>query len=321
MTQSQYSIGVDIGGTKINAARVCLSGDDPLLGEPVHSPTPNTLDEFIDGIVNGVEACKQQGTVGAVGISTAGSVDSERGCIIGATGNLPFIKGELQLKKILQERTKLPVHVENDANAAAYGEIAMGAARGHQHMVMVTLGTGVGVGVVMHGKMVRGSHYSAEGGHIVIKDEGRMCTCGRPDCWEAYASGKGFNLTIRQMLHKASAEEQQKFLAGGDHNLDTADTHDWARALKDQQALAQAMRDQWHKDVALGIINIINMVDPDSIVVGGGLMGFVDFEKLAAIVKPRVLTPTFSILPAKLGNDAGMVGAAFLASQSVPIGV
>ncbi len=315
-----FNIGIDIGGTKVAAGIVSLNPDsnEPLIQHRIEQPTPTEGAAFIKLLSTMVNELKAKAGITAIGISTAGTVDTVEGVIIGSTANLPAAREVPHIKEALEKQTHLPVHAENDANAAAFGEMAAGAAKGMQDVVMVTLGTGVGTGIVANGQMIRGAHYSAgEGGHIVIYDNKRACSCGRPDCWEAYASGNGLNVTIREMVAEASEEQQAAFLKhSGNPSLQLLTTHHWAPALEEHDALAKEISLRWHHDIARGVRSVINLLDPHAVVVGGGLAKFVDFPMLKELVKPMVMTPSFDLLPATLGNDAGMVGAAFLAQHA-----
>ncbi|MGE0201778.1 MAG: ROK family protein [Candidatus Melainabacteria bacterium] len=321
-TPVRYAIGIDIGGTKIAGALVAIKPEttDQLIRYVEEHPTPEDPKAFMDTLVNMVENIREKSGVKsqieAVGISTAGTVNTDEGRIIGSTANLPAAQGEngvAPLRKLLEARVHLPVHVENDANAAAYGEMAAGAAMGMNDMVMVTLGTGVGTGIVINGKMIRGAHYSAgEGGHIIISQAPRQCSCGKPGCWEAYASGKGLKVSIREMVQTAPSGEQAVFLERG-NPLEKIGTHDLFHAQNKGSKLAATIVERWHQDIVDGMRSIINLLDPEAIVVGGGLAQFVDFDQLTTRLKPLVMTPAYRILPAELGNNAGLVGAAYLA--------
>lgn len=330
MSRAACNIGVDIGGTKMGAGLVMPeSAGDSLIHRYGECPTPKEGEAFLAAILGLVSDLLKQGAACGIGISTAGTVDTDRGVVIGSTANLPGVRPVSNLKELLEKKTGLPVHVENDANAAAYGEYAAGAAAelwGKQPgVVMVTLGTGVGTGIIVHGRIVRGAHYSAgEGGHIAVALENpRLCTCGRLGCWEAYASGNGLNLTIRERVSQASAQEQAPFLTGG-KAADSVDTYDLIRALEGGSPLAQHIMDAWHEHIALGIRSLVNVLDPHVVVVGGGLGKFVDFDHLAELVRPQVMSGIVDIRPALLGNKAGLVGAAFLcslpASETISVG-
>lgn len=316
-------IGIDIGGTKINAALV-FPPENP--NEPaensiqslLNTATPTDSEVFLDTLVDMIETLKGKHPVSAVGIATAGVVDSVRGRVLGSTGNMPALQNLPNLGERLQARVGLPVHVENDANAAAYGEWRSGGARGAQNMFAITLGTGVGMGIVFDQKMYRGSHfYAAEGGHIAISwHRERKCTCGRWDCWEAYASGIGLKKTAELAVEAATENAQQDFMTRYAQN-GIVDTYAAIAAAKDNNPIGRQILDQWHHHIAIGLGSLINVMDPDIVVVGGGLAQFVDFDVLQQRTRERTMSSAFNLAPAQLGNYAGIVGAAYLATEAL----
>src|SRR3989338_5810321 len=186
-------MGVDIGGTKIACALV--SGGR--LATPVFTIQTPRGEKILNVAEKFYEKVAKKYLISGIGISTAGMV-SDEGRIVGSTGNIPGWQGT-KVKEILQKKYKLPVVVENDANAAAYAEYQIGSARGANPLLMITLGTGIGGGVVVNGRLVRGAHFAGgEIGHIKLSyTKQRWCTCSRYDCFEAYASGNGLLALIR----------------------------------------------------------------------------------------------------------------------------
>jgi glucokinase len=285
----------------------------------MNSPTPTDSESFLNTLVDMIQRLHAEHQVSTVGIATAGVVDSIHGRILGSTGNMPALKNLSNLKELLENKTGLPVHVENDANAAAYGEWRSGAARGSQNMFAITLGTGVGMGIVFNGQMYRGSHfYAGEGGHIAIgyKRE-RKCTCGRWDCWEAFASGTGLQTTAELAVEAAPERAQQEFKARYCQNGEVT-TYAVIAAWKENNHIGVQIMDEWHNHIAVGLSSLINVMDPDIIVVGGGLAQFVDFNLLLERTRERSMSHAFKLVPAELGNHAGLVGAAYLAIESQP---
>jgi glucokinase len=313
------TVGIDIGGTKINAAVVipdAPAGEDCWMSL-LNAPTPADSDEFLRTLVEMINTLKQECEVSAVGIATAGVVDSINGQILGSTGNMPALANLRNLKERLEAEVGLPVHVENDANAAAYGEWCYGAALGARNAFAITLGTGVGMGIVFDGQMYRGSHfYAGEGGHIAISyHRERKCTCGRWDCWEAFASGTGLQTTAELAVEAASETAQAEFKAKYCTNGEVT-TYAVIAAWKDGNHIGQHIMDDWHNHIAVGLGSLINVMDPDVIVVGGGLAQFVNFELLLERTRERSMGSAFNLVPATLGNYAGIVGAAYLAREA-----
>jgi glucokinase len=316
---TRTAIGIDIGGTKISSAWVRPNQE---LQDFQHRPTPEESGPFLSTLVGMVGTLRQglSDLVG-VGIATAGIVDVERGAILGATGNLPAVRGISSLKEALERETGLPVYIENDANAAAYGEAKAGAAKGCKNMLMITLGTGVGTGILIDGKILHGAHFSAgEGGHICIADgKDRLCTCGKWNCWETYASGTGLAQTAQRML-RATPNAENSQLMQHHQSINEITTHDVIAAWKSGDPLASEMLDAWHYHIATGLGSIINLLDPEMVVVGGGMAQFVNFERLTELTRQRSMVPSTRLVPAELGNQAGIVGAAYLALDHFGVG-
>jgi glucokinase len=328
---NQLAIGVDIGGTKIKAALLDLSSltqrnhDAPIATlSTVHTiETPDTPEAFVAAIATTVKACIAEANIDlttqplSVGIATAGIVNHKTGEILGSTGNLPAITYHpFPLGQLVSQATGLSVHVENDANAAAYGEATAGAARGHHDVTMITLGTGVGCGLIINGKLLRGNHFTAgEAGHMRISlTNDRRCTCSRIGCWEIYASGTGLATTGRRELVEISRSvEAQALLSGKD--ADELTTHDIVKGYAQGNPVAIQLMDKWHFFVATGLGNLMNVLDPQVVVIGGGMSRFIEMPRLKRYLDERVMgnmseTP---IRLAELGNDAGYIGAAQLA--------
>ncbi|MBX2861273.1 MAG: ROK family protein [Vampirovibrio sp.] len=310
------AIGIDIGGTKVMSA---LYNDKQQVHNLLRVETPDSADDFIDAIV---AMCKKlMATDGekptCIGVSTAGTVDVNRGMILGATGNVPALQEHTNLKETLEKALGLPVYVENDANAAAYSEMKLGAAKGLRNVVMVTLGTGVGTGIIVNGKLLHGKNFVAgEGGHIALDmDRQRLCTCGRWDCWEAYASGSGLTLTVQQMLRAMPNAKQSRMMQGRDAIVDVT-TYDLVEAFREEDVLAQEIMKVWHRHCGEGIGSLINVLDPEMIVIGGGLAKFVDLDLLKQEVLARAMVNDVDLAIAALGgNETGIVGAACLSLE------
>lgn len=320
-------LGLDIGGTKLAAAgfnverlaQVDMAHVSESLERLAIAETPSVEGSFINRIVELLDHVRgdvpAQDTV--VGISTAGIANPATGEILGSTGNLPAIaRHPFPLAQQIEERLGCKVHIENDANAAAYGEYRIGAAKGANSVVMITLGTGVGGGIIINNQLLRGSHFSAgEVGHIRISlTNDRQCTCDRIGCWEIYASGTGLAMTIRrEVAEMPSSPDAVDFMNG--KALESLTTHDLMAAYKRGNRLADALMDKWHFLIAAGLGSLMNILDPDVCVIGGGLAQFVELDRLKNFLDVRAMdvmreTP---IRLASLGNKAGMIGAAYLA--------
>lgn len=241
---------------------------------------------------------------------------SDNGDIVGSTGNIPDWQGT-KVKEILQKKYHLPVVVENDANAAAYAEYQIGSARGANPLLMITLGTGVGGGIVVNGKLVRGANYAGgEIGHIKLSyTKQRLCTCSRYDCFEAYASGNGLIALIKHYFPNKKNNFSTKKL----FKIAKVDPRVRGDKNKDSILAIRAIED-WHFYIALGICNLVQVFDPKKIILSGGLSKEIDINYLTNETRKLILpalTKKLHIEKSVLKNDAGLLGAALLASQSL----
>ncbi|HZI95890.1 MAG TPA: ROK family protein, partial [Actinomycetales bacterium] len=208
-----HTIGVDIGGTKIAAGVV---DDDGTLLAKVRRETPATDVEAIEvAVADAVRELCEGRDVAAVGVAAAGYVDATRSVVLFAP-NLAW--RDEPLRADLEDRTGLPVLVENDANAAAWGEFRYGAAREVDDMVLLTVGTGLGGGIVLHGNLLRGAYgVAAELGHVRVVPDGIRCPCGQRGCWEQYASGSALVREARALARSSALSASALVeLAGGD---------------------------------------------------------------------------------------------------------
>lgn len=307
--------GIDLGGTNI---AVGIVDEEYHILTTASAPTPKgvdgvTLAAAIAKVVR--EAAAKAGLtveeLGGVGMGSPGYIDPERG-VNRFSGNLNLTDDPMaeNLSRCLDGK---PVRLGNDANVAAYAESIAGAARGSRRSVMVTLGTGIGVGIIIDGSD-RGM--AAEGGHMVIRMDGRPCTCGHRGCFEAYSSATALILQTKEAMEQ-HPESLLWELCGGDISKVNGKTPFDARDAGD--AVAIAVVEQYLDYLALGISNLINLLEPDTVVIGGGICA--QGDKLLIPLKERakemVYHPLFAercrFAIAELGNDAGIIGAAGLA--------
>jgi glucokinase len=233
--------------------------------------------------------------------------------------NLPAAAGGDVATALSERLGGVPVHVDNDANCAALAEVTLGAARGAAEALIVTLGTGIGGGVVSGGRVVTGAFgFAGEVGHMVVDPAGPPCPCGRRGCWERYASGGGLGRLAREAafagrLHEAVA------LAGGDPELVRGEHVTRAARAGDPGALGVLDELGWW--VALGLANLVAVLDPQVIVVGGGLAEVGELllvptrRAFAELVEGGRARPAIDVLPARFGERAGAVGAALMAAR------
>ena len=307
------ALGIDLGGTKIAYA---LVKDHKLVSQPRRVPTPHGGEKIIETLIQLIADFQKEHLIHGVGIATAGIVNVDTGEVVGSTGNLPGWEGT-PIKNIIERNTMLPVHVENDANAAAYGECRAAGLDQKECIVTITLGTGIGGGIVLKGKLYRGSHWAAgECGHIRIAiDNKRLCTCGLWDCWEAFASGKGFRTTAHNLLSGLTSNQSELASLG-----DTLTTEDVIAAAGGGDIVAKRVVTVWHEHIVTGLSTLAHTLDPDCIFITGGMSKFVDFELLNELVADRTLPrigEALTLRPSALGDYAGLVGAGQLLIDSV----
>ncbi|MBZ0184909.1 MAG: ROK family protein [Candidatus Obscuribacterales bacterium] len=303
---AMQALGIDLGGTKIKAG-VVRGGK--LIGETVQVSTPVGPEKIIQALTDLVLKFKEKEDLAGVGVATAGIVDCNTGEVIGSTGNLPGWAGT-KLKSALESKVLLPVHVDNDANAAAYGESRCESLRNLTCVVVVTLGTGIGGGLIINGKLYHGSRWAAgEIGHIRISlNNERLCTCGLFDCWEAYGSGRGLLATAAQLLDGVA--EGQSPLAQSPASLSTYAV--FAAANQDD-LMAQKIVHRWHEHVSHGMVNLAHILNPDCFVITGGLSDSVDLQLLTEMIIDRTLSSVsenIQVRTSELEGNAGIVGAA-----------
>lgn len=313
-----YYLGIDLGGTNIAAGIV--DGNYRITARANRkTQVPCSPDEICRQIADtAFDALKNAGItlkdVPWVGIGTPGAVNRDTG-IVEFSNNLHFTN--LELKKLLEARAEKEVILENDANAAAYGEYKCGALKGAKNALAITLGTGVGSGIIIDGKIYSGSNFSAgEMGHMVIAEGGRLCTCGRRGCWEAYASATGLIASTKEAMQEAGKSSKLWELAGG--SLDNVDGRTAFDGMRAGDAAAKAVVDKYIYYLACGLINCVNIFQPDIICIGGGISN--EGETLLKPLREYIARENYArnskkqtvLCKAQLGNDAGIIGAALL---------
>jgi len=313
-TDSQFVFAADLGGTHLRFAIVDLNGQ--IFGREMQA-TPKAEDagEIVDALVNAVGECErkaaEQGArICAVSVVVPGTVDLPDGVVVTAP-NLPSLDG-FNLKAALERELKWPVIIENDANAAALGEMWRGAGRGYRTLICVTLGTGVGGGIILDGKLWRGVDGSAaEIGHIGVDPFGGVrCNCGSYGCLEVYASATAIVRMTREALPRYPDSSLQHT-----EELSSAKVYE-AGVAGDELALEVFRRMGVY--LGVGLANLVNILNPEIVVIGGGLAnGWSLFEKH---MKQQVIERAFpipgrrvKIVKAECGDDAGLLGAAKLA--------
>jgi glucokinase len=283
--------------------------------EPTHAEAGQTdvLDRLITLAQRTIERTRKEvrgADIIGVGVGAPGPLDTKRGIVL-LTPNLGWVN--LPLRQIIHERLGLPAALDNDANCAVLGEWWMGAARGTRNAIGITIGTGIGGGIIVDGKLYHGaSDCAGEIGHTTIDTEGRRCKCGNYGCLEAYASGP--NIAMRAVEEiKAGAVSRLADYVGGDLRQVTAQTV--YQAAHDGDQLALEVVNDTAKFLGVGIANLLNVFNPEVVVVCGGvtLAGDRLFDPLRREVARRAFKPAVSvcrIIPCELSGTAGVYGAA-----------
>ncbi len=312
-----YKLGIDLGGTNIVAGVV--NAENKIIGVgKVKTNLPRSAESIADSMADAANtAIKNAGIsiddIDAMGIGTPGAVNAETG-VVAYSNNLGFY--DVNLAALMKERMGKDFYIENDANAAAYGEYIAGAGRGTNNFLAITLGTGVGGGIIIDGKIYSGSNGAGgELGHTIISLGGECCSCGRHGCWEAYASATALIRQTKQAMIRYP-ESNMWELCEGDINKVNGITA--FNAMRNGDKAGQMVVDKYLEYVALGLSNMINIFQPDVVCIGGGISkeGDTLLKPIKAIIEgenyARNMKSNTVIKTAALGNDAGIIGAAYL---------
>ncbi len=313
-----YAIGVDLGGTNIAAGIVDSTGK-VLLREKIPTMVAlggNTVLSRLALVITLLfkkASPSVKNKIKGIGVGIPGMVEHEKG-IVHEPPNIPALNG-VNVKKFIQQRFKKPAFIANDANAHALGEHTFGAGKGTRNMVCITLGTGLGGGIILNGKLFTGSFETAgELGHIVIRKEGIPCNCGNRGCVEAYV-GANFIAERARKAIKAGTKSSVTKLVNGDLSLITPHLLEKAARKGDRYALQ--LWTEIGKEIGTAIVSIANILGPEKVVVGGGVSraGSILFKPMIKEFKKRsyrYLRTRVKIVPAKLRDDAGILGSSSL---------
>jgi glucokinase len=309
------TVGVDVGGTKVLGGVVDASGK--VLATSRRDTPREGGSELTKTIAEVALELMQAHSVTAVGVSAAGFVSSDRKTML-ATPNIADWNG-VQLDLELTKLIGLPVVIENDANAAAWGEAKFGAGRNQAHMMMLTIGTGVGGGIVVNNQLYRGAFgIAAEFGHLRVVPEGHLCGCGARGCFEQYASGSALRRHAREAI-SASPDLARNLLARGDGTIDGLTGQAITDAAREGDAVALAAFQTTAQYLGAGIASLAVLLDPSCVVIGGGVIDAGEIllaptrEAMKRYMPFAGKHPYPEIVAAELGNEAGLVGVADLA--------
>lgn len=287
------TLGVDIGGTSI---KIGLVDENKKLISFQEYPSfaKEGAEKLIERVINSINSFTE---FGAIGISTAGQVNREDGSILYANENIPGYTG-IALKKRIGDYFKVPVKVENDVNAAALGEKYFGNGQQYQDFLCITYGTGIGGSIVLNGSIYEGTNgLAGEFGHIITHPGGKRCNCGNLGCYEMYAS-------TTALVHKAHQL-----------NLNYNNGRSIFLGLQKQDKAIFNVVKNWVYEVAVGLTSLIHIFNPPAIIVGGGIMEQESIINLLRETLKKLTMNSFSdvkLVPARLGNQAGIMGAAAL---------
>ncbi len=310
-------IGIDLGGMSAKAA-VLRNGT--LEGKSsVHTSMEDTPQETSAKLAKlalcvAEKAGKNFEEIEAIGIGSPGVVDSETGTVVSWTN---FNWTDVKLTKLVSQYSGKPVFALNDANAAALGEAKFGAGKDYRDSILITLGTGIGGGIMIDGKLFEGyKSAGTEVGHMVIRQDGELCSCGRKGCFERYASASA----LIRMTRREMATNPQSLMWRFSENIEDVDARTAFLAQAKGDDAAKRVISEYIASLGEGIVNLINIFRPQAIILGGGVSN--EGENLLAPLRkylaPRVYAADYApyqVLCAKLGNDAGLYGAAAFAQQ------
>ena len=318
---AKYCIGIDLGGTYTKFA--LLDRASVIVGEnQVPTPAEKGADAVVEAMAAGAEQLLAKSGVGkddivGVGIGSPGPLDLANGVVL-AMPNIPGFKN-FPLRDRLAERLGLRAVLENDANAAALGEFLCGSGRGCRDMVLLTLGTGVGGGIVIDGRLLHGAHgIGGELGHMIVVPEGEPCGCGQRGCLERYASATFLAQLARRAIENAGRQSLLADALARKGDIDAADVNA-ARHAGD--ALAGEIWDQATYYLAIACVGLCRLLDPDLIVFGGGMANagkdlLEPLQRHFAAQHWTITPPKTRLALAKLGNKAGVIGAAATAWEA-----
>jgi len=316
----KYFIGIDIGGTNLSTGVVDENYNIVGRGK-IKTGNERPYEEVAADIIESVKLAVADAKIDMedvrwIGAGCPGTCNTDTG-IVEYSNNLHWNNAPLlaDIEKAFGKKT----YIENDANAAAYGEYLAGAAKGAKNAVIITLGTGVGAGIIIDGKIFSGTNFAGgEIGHTVIVIDGYECTCGRRGCFEAYSSARGLVRMTREAMEKHPASKIHQ-LVEADGRISARTAFNAAKMLDED---GQAVVDRYIKALACGITNTINVFQPDILAIGGGVCN--EGDNLLIPLKKQVAAQIYSknssknteICLCSLGNDAGIIGAAMLGKNA-----
>ena len=296
---------IDAGGTKIIHSILDEKGN--FLTEVKRNSTPKNIDDLKNLFQSIIKEYEKE--IDIIAFATAGTVNIKNTKVDSSTHNMPEGYNTIDFSKFSNKS----IYVENDANAAAWAEYKVGAAKGEDNNITITLGTGIGGGFIVDGKLLRGkSGRAGEVGSMKILGRNRICTCGRKNCFEGYASGSGLKITAEEIA-KNDIIFKNSILK--DKNPTDITTYDIMDGVKKNDLYSVKVFDIWKQDLIEGLINITNIFDPESIILSGGMGEFINTDEIQNEINSQIVVSPIKIKLAKAGNFSGMIGAAILAYE------
>ncbi len=312
----KYRIGVDVGGTNVKIAlvdfegKIVYSNTIPTRAEMGYEAGVTNIKQAIKDLIN--ETKENKNTIEAIGFGLPGQIDYKNGIV----KNLPNIPGwvDIPLAKIIEDEFSIPTKLDNDVRCAALGELNFGAGVGSQNLICITVGTGIGSGIVLNGKLVRGcANAAGEIGHIKMEmNGGPLCGCGDYGCFEAFASGPAIVSLAKEFISGGKSAKYKEMAADG-----IITPYIVAQAALQGDAVSIQIFKQIGKIIGIGLTSVINLLNPEKIIIGGGVAdaGDILLEPIRNVINDRAMPiqrDSVSIVPAKLANTAGVIGASLL---------
>ncbi|GEL77058.1 ROK family protein [Tenuibacillus multivorans] len=299
-----YTIGIDIGGTKILGTIINTSGQVVDVAESL-TRVQDGKEVVMGRVIQLIDRLSQNYEIAAIGVGSAGRINMTSGEVYYATPNLPDWTG-VNLVEEIKKRFHLPIFADNDVNTAAYSEYCYGNGRHFPSFVFISLGTGVAASFCQNGQIQRGAHWSAgEVGHMILFPNGKQCNCGQRGCFEQYCSGTALVRAYNERVHSNPITNAQAFFVLVNQNNTTA---------------IQVL-DQFIDDLSIGLINLSHTFDPHAYIFGGGLIQTKDYwwDSLVTRFQERSndAIQHIELMPAALNNRAGAIGAAKLAMDQL----
>ncbi|MBQ8847958.1 MAG: ROK family protein [Candidatus Gastranaerophilales bacterium] len=312
----KYRIGVDIGGTNIKIAlvdfdgKIIYSNTVPTRAEMGYEAGVNNIKQAIKELMQ--ETNQDAKTIEAIGFGLPGQIDYKEGIV----KNLPNIPGwvNIPLAKMIEDEFSIPTKLDNDVRCAALGELNFGAGKGCENLICITVGTGIGSGIVLNGKLIRGaSNAAGEIGHIKMDmTGGPLCGCGDYGCFEAYASGPAIVTMAREYISGGKSAKYKEMATDG-----IITPYIVAQAALQGDAVSIQIFKQMGKIIGIGLSSVINLLNPEKIIIGGGVADAGDLllEPIRKTIADRAMpiqAAAVQVVPAQLANTAGVIGASLL---------